>query len=140
MFEIAPGIALAPEEFAISYARSGGPGGQNVNKVNSKVILRWNPGRSGNLPADVLARLLVQQKSRLTTEGDLVITSQKTRDQGRNLEDCLEKVREIVKRALEIPRARKKTRPSRGAKERRLSTKRLHGRRKESRQRPGRDE
>ena len=91
MFEITPTLSLAAEELAFTYVRSGGPGGQNVNKVSSKVTLRWNPALNTSLPIDVRARFLSQQRSKLTKEGDLLITSQKTRDQLRNTEDCLEK-------------------------------------------------
>lgn len=136
MLEITRNLAVPMDELSFTYARSGGPGGQNVNKVSSKVILRWNPGRCAALPADVLARFLQQQRTRLTKEGDLVITSQKTRDQGRNVEDCLEKLRAALLHALQAPKKRKPTKPSRGSKERRLTAKKLHGQRKEGRQRP----
>jgi len=140
MLQITPTLTVPMEEFSFTFARSGGPGGQNVNKVSSKVVLRWTPARSPGLPADLLARLLAQQKNRLTKDGELLITSQKTRDQGRNLDDCLEKLRALVLAALHVPKARKATRPSRGAKERRLSTKRIRGHRKEGRQRPSAEE
>jgi ribosome-associated protein len=134
MLEITPALSLAPEELTFAYARSGGPGGQNVNKVSSKVILRWNPGRSAALPADVRARFLTQQRSKLTKEGDMLITSQKTRDQGRNTEDCLEKLRTLILRAVQPPKVRKATKPSRGSKERRLTDKKIQGQRKKERQ------
>jgi ribosome-associated protein len=140
MLEITPTLLLPLEELGFAYARSGGPGGQNVNKVSSKVILRWNPGRSIALPDDVRARFLAQQRSRLTKEGDLLITSQKTRDQGRNTEDCLEKLRTLILRALHPPKARKATKPSRGARERRLADKKKQGQRKQERQRGKREE
>ena len=140
MLEINSSLSLAPEELSFTYARSGGPGGQNVNKVSSKVMLRWNPGRSTALPVDVQTRLLAQQRSKLTKEGDLLITSQKTRDQGRNTEDCLEKLRSVILRALQPPKVRKATRPSRGSRERRLSDKKIQGQRKQERQRGKRPE
>ena len=133
MLEITPNLSLPMEEFSFTYARSGGPGGQNVNKVSSKVQLRWNPTKSPHLPTDVLARLLTQQKNRLTNEGDLLVVSQKTRDQGKNLQDCLDKVREIVVKALHVPKSRRPTKPTRGSKERRLSTKKIQAQRKQSR-------
>jgi ribosome-associated protein len=134
MLEITPTLSLPMEELSFAYARSGGPGGQNVNKVSSKVMLRWNPGRCTALPADVLARFLAQQRSKLTKEGDILITSQKTRDQGRNAGDCLEKLRILILRALQPPKVRKATRPSRGSKERRLTDKKMQGQRKKERQ------
>lgn len=139
MIEITPQISLADDELSFTYARSGGPGGQNVNKVSSKVTMRWHPGNSPSLPEDVKSRFLVQQGSRLTTEGELLITSQKTRDQGRNQEDCLEKLREMIARALFVPKKRKATRPSRGSIERRIQNKKHVRQRKEGR-RPPRDD
>jgi ribosome-associated protein len=134
MLEITPNLSLNPSEISFTYARSGGPGGQNVNKVSSKVILRWNPVRSPSLPEDVRGRFLAQQRSKLTNEGEILVTSQKTRDQGRNTEDCLEKLRTMILRALLPPKVRKATKPSRGAKERRLTDKKIQGRRKKERQ------
>lgn len=139
MLEIAPNVTLPDDELTFTYARSGGPGGQNVNKVSSKVILRWNPAASPSLPADVKARLLAQQGSRLTNEGDLLITSQKTRDQARNIEDCKEKLAELVRRALHRPRPRRATRPTRGSVERRLQAKKAQRQRKQGRRRPSDD-
>ncbi|HWE38050.1 MAG TPA: alternative ribosome rescue aminoacyl-tRNA hydrolase ArfB [Isosphaeraceae bacterium] len=125
-------IAIPLEEFRFEFARSGGPGGQNVNKVASKAVLRWKPGASPSLPEPVRARLLRAVASRLTTEGELLVTSQRTRDQGRNVDDCLDKVRRLVLAAATPPKARKATRPTfaskvrRGAeKARRAAAKRL---------------
>ena len=139
MLEITSGLQLDEQELTLTFARSGGPGGQNVNKVSSKVILRWNPAQSAGLPEDVRLRLLSQQRARLTKEGELLITSQKTRDQGRNVEDCLEKLRTLILRAVHVPKARKATRPSRGSKERRLSAKKHNARRKQERSQEGGD-
>jgi len=133
MLEVTPHIRIPREELDISFARSGGPGGQNVQKVSSKVLLRWKPDASPSLPPDVKARLLAQQRHRLTNEGELLITSQLTRDQGRNVEDCLAKLRELIVRALRAPKARKATRPTRGSRERRLQAKRQRAHRKAGR-------
>ena len=116
-------ITIAGSEFASSFVRSGGPGGQNVNKVASKAVLRWNPGVSPSLPAPVKDRLLRALASRLTTEGDLIVSSQSTRDQGRNLEDCLEKVRLLVLAASRPPKARRPSRPTLASKVRRVEAK-----------------
>lgn len=137
MLEITRTLSLPDEELTFTYARSGGPGGQNVNKVSSKVMLRWHPGHSPSLPPDVKGRLLTQQRSRLTTEGELLITSQKTRDQGRNVEDCRDKLRELILRALKPPRTRRATRPTRGSIERRLQNKKLLRQLKQGRRPPG---
>ncbi len=75
-------ISIPHEEFEFSFARSGGPGGQNVNKVNSKALLRWPVVTSAALPPDVRARFLARYRSRLTVEGEVIVTSQRYRDQG----------------------------------------------------------
>jgi ribosome-associated protein len=137
MLEITDTIHIPREELHFTYARSGGPGGQNVNKVSSKVLLRWHPSSSPSLPADIKARLLTQQRTHLTRQGELLISSQKTRDQTRNIEDCMAKLRAVILRALAPPKPRKRSRPTRASKERRLQTKRLQAHRKASRQKPG---
>jgi ribosome-associated protein len=124
MLEITETIRLPEEELEWSYVRSGGPGGQNVNKVASKAVLRWPLAASPSVPEDVKARLRAREAKRVTTEGDLVLSSQRYRDQERNRADCLEKLCAMVRAAATVPKARKKTRPSRGAKERRLADKR----------------
>jgi ribosome-associated protein len=133
MLEITANLSIPDEELDFSFARSGGPGGQNVNKVSSKVLLRWNLAASPSLPNDVKQRLLAQQRQRLTNEGDLLITSQRTRDQAKNVDDCLAKLRELIVAALHPPKKRHKTKPTRGSKERRLHAKKHQARRKEGR-------
>ncbi len=103
--------------------RAGGPGGQNVNKVASKVELRVRLDRIVGLDPDARARLRVLCAGRLDAEGRLVITSQLTRDQRQNLEDARDKVRAIVAQSLVRPKKRRATRPTRGSVERRLSEK-----------------
>jgi ribosome-associated protein len=111
-------------EFEITFARSGGPGGQNVNKVNSKATLRWGVRTTLSLPEAVRERFLQKFASRLTIEGDLLVTSQRFRDAPRNLQDCLEKLRTMLLAAANPPKRRRATRPTRGSVERRLSGKR----------------
>ena len=139
MLDINDRIRIPDEEFSWSFARSGGPGGQNVNKVASKAVLRWNVTASPSLPADVKARLEQQQRNRITTDGDLLVTSERYRDQERNREDCLEKLRQMVLQASRPPKVRKKTKPSRGAKERRLAAKRRRSATKAIRRQTGED-
>lgn len=130
-------ISVPQREFRFSYSRSSGPGGQNVNKVNSKAQLSWNPTASGALPEEVLERLLVQQRNRINKAGDLLITSERYRDRERNVADCLEKLRGMLVRAARRPTPRKATKPSRGSQERRLREKRARGETKsQRRQRP----
>lgn len=120
-------------EFEFTFARSSGPGGQNVNKVNSKALLRWPVRASAALPEAVRGRFLQAFGTRVTSEGDLLISSQRYRDQGRNVEDCLEKLRVMLAQAAAPPVRRKRTKPSRGSIERRLQTKRLRSEKKQGR-------
>jgi ribosome-associated protein len=99
MLEVHPHLRIPETEFVWSYVRSGGPGGQNVNKVASKAVLRWDVASSPSLPADVKARLRAREANRITAEGELVLTSQRYRDQERNRQDCLDKLREMIARA-----------------------------------------
>src|SRR5437016_5258557 len=124
MFEITAQLRIPDGELQWSFVRSGGPGGQNVNKVASKAVLRWNLAVSPSLPKDVKARFRSQQRNRITTDGDLIVTSQRYRDQERNKEDCLEKLRHMILQATLIPKPRKPSKPGRAARERRLQTKR----------------
>lgn len=133
MLVVAPHIQIPPAEFEFTYARSSGPGGQNVNKVNSKAVLRWQVTKSPSLPEAVRARFLAKYGSRLTGDGDLLITSERYRDQPRNIDDCLEKLREMLLSVAVAPKKRKKTKPSRASKERRLDSKKRDSTKKRNR-------
>ena len=139
MLEITPNLTIPEKELTWSFARSSGPGGQNVNKVASKAVLRWDLAASAALPEDVKGRLIAQQKRFITQDGGLVMMSQRHRDQDRNRDDCLDKLRTIILQALAVPKRRKKTRPTRGSKRARLQGKRLRSATKQSRRRPGED-
>src|SRR3954467_10595708 len=108
-------IQIPWSELELSYVRSSGPGGQNVNKVNSKAVLRWNLRDSPSLPEPLRAKLLARLAHRLTQNGDVVITSDSYRDQIRNREECFDKLRKLVDQATYDPKPRKKTRPSRSS-------------------------
>jgi len=136
MLEITPLLQIPDSEFTWSFARSAGPGGQNVNKVASKAVLRWNIAECMFVPEEVKIRLALQQKRFFTQDGALIIMSQRHRDQERNREDCLEKLRAILLQAMVVPKARKKTRPSPSAKRRRLHGKKRRAYVKQSRRRP----
>jgi ribosome-associated protein len=136
MLTINAKLTIPPEEFSWSFVRSGGPGGQNVNKVATKAVLRWDLAGSPSLPEEVKARLRVQNPRRVTTEGEVVLSSQRYRDQERNRQDCLEKLRAMIVQALFVPKARKKTKPSRASRERRLAAKKRRGALKASRRGP----
>jgi ribosome-associated protein len=129
-------VSVPDDELSWSFVRSGGPGGQNVNKVASKAVLRWRLADNTTLPEEARARLAGQQRRRITTEGELIITSQAHRDQDRNREECLDKLRAMVVAALTAPKPRKATRPTRGSKRRRLAEKRHRSAAKEARKGP----
>ncbi len=118
------------------FARSSGPGGQNVNKVNSKVVLRWNVARNRSLPEDVRERLRTRYAGRITRAGDILVSSQRYRDQGRNLADCLEKLKALLEAVAEPPKSRRPTRPTAGSQHRRLATKLARSRIKQQRRSP----
>jgi ribosome-associated protein len=129
-------IQIPESEFQFTFARSGGPGGQNVNKVASKAVLHWDVAGSPSLPPEVKERFSAQNRSRITTEGVLVLDSQRFRDQPKNIADCLEKLRELLLRSLHRPKKRRPTKPSRSSKERRLQAKRHTSRQKAQRRKP----
>jgi ribosome-associated protein len=117
-------IQIPSGEFEVTLARSSGPGGQNVNKVNSKATLRWPVQTSPSLPEEMRERFLKKYARRITTTGDLLVTSQRYRDAGRNEADCLEKLRTMLLGVALPPRTRRPSRRTRGSVERRLQNKR----------------
>jgi ribosome-associated protein len=121
---VSPRLTIPAGELGLAFARSGGPGGQNVNKVASKVELRWNPTTSAALTDEDRSYLISRLASRLTNDGTLIVTSTKTRDQIKNRDDAMSKLTLIVRTALERPKARKPTKPSKGSKRRRVEAKR----------------
>jgi ribosome-associated protein len=136
MLEINARLQIPEHEFQWSFARSGGPGGQNVNKVASKAELRWNVAATPSLPDDVKMRFMAQVRKRVTIDGELILTSQRYRDQGRNREDCLAKLRALILHAAIPPRPRKATRPTRASRLHRLKAKKHRSAIKQSRGRP----
>ena len=136
--EVRPGIVIPVRDLSWSATRASGPGGQNVNKVSSKVDLRFDLRGTEALAPDVKARLRAKVgASKIDGEGRVVIVSQVTRDQSRNLEDAREKLAGLIREALVRPIPRKKTKPSRGAKERRLGEKKKRGETKRGRKATG---
>ena len=119
------GVVVPASALEVRAVRSSGPGGQNVNKVSSKAVLRWTAQATAVLSPAVKARLLAMIEKRLTKEGELVISCDETRDQAQNLAIAEERLRNLVRTALVPPKVRHKTRPSRGSKERRLKAKRV---------------
>jgi ribosome-associated protein len=126
-------LKIPLREFRFTFARSSGPGGQNVNKLNTKALLRWAVMKSPSLPEPVRGRLLSRHRRRTTSEGDLLVSSQRFRDAGRNVADCLEKLRLMLAEAAVEPRPRKPSRPTRASARRRLDLKRRQSQKKRQR-------
>ena len=126
-------LKIPLKEFQFTFARSGGPGGQNVNKLNTKATLRWRVTTSPSLPEPVRQRFLRRYRRRITTEGELVMHSQRFRDAGRNVADCLEKLRAMLAEVAAPPKPRRPTRPTRASQRRRLEEKRKLSQKKQGR-------
>jgi len=124
---VAPGIEVPAVELEIRYVRSSGPGGQNVNKTSTKAVVRWNVRSAAGVRDDVKGRFVARFASRITAAGDILVTSDRFRDQPRNLEDCLAKLAAMLTEVAVAPTRRKATRPGRAAKERRIQTKKTRG-------------
>jgi ribosome-associated protein len=120
---IRAGVVVPSEALSFRAVRASGPGGQNVNKVSSKVELRVDLRRVVGLDEGARARLRALCATSVDADGRLIVVSQVTRDQRRNLDDARERVRVLVERAMVRPRPRRATRPTRGSVERRLSEK-----------------
>jgi ribosome-associated protein len=135
--EIGPDLRLPRAELEYRASRSGGPGGQHVNTSSTRVEVWWNVAASPTLSEAQRARLLVALAPRLDGEGRFRLVSSASRSQLRNREDVTERLREVVARALVVPRRRKPTKPSRAAKAARLEAKRRRSAIKRDRRRPG---
>ncbi|MFO1064688.1 MAG: alternative ribosome rescue aminoacyl-tRNA hydrolase ArfB [Pirellulales bacterium] len=125
-------LLIPAEQIEMTYARSGGPGGQNVNKVNSKAVLRWKIPEDF-LPPAPLNRFRKAAARFLTVDGDIVIQSDEYRDQARNAERCRDKLRILIVEALVPPKRRIATKPTKASKRRRVEDKRRDSEKKQSR-------
>ena len=138
--DVSPRIRIPLRELRFTFARSPGPGGQNVNKVNSKAILNWTWEASPSLSDDIKARLRVSAAGRISKDGEFIVSSSRFRDQRQNIDDCLEKLAALIRAAEFPPKRRRATRKTRGSVLRRLSHKRQRSQVKQERRGPRGDD
>jgi len=131
-----PPVTVRPDALRYSFSRSSGPGGQSVNKLNTKAELRVAVSDLDGLSEPAERRLRTLAGQRLTADDELIIQSEATRSQVKNKADCLERLQALVLRAVTIPKKRKKTRPGKAARERRLKQKREQSEKKQRRREP----
>ncbi len=132
-------LTIAESELTITRARSSGPGGQNVNKVNSKVTLRWSPQQCAAMDPAWRRRFSARYGNRINRDGELVLHSEKFRDQPRNLADVRQKLVEMLLQCQAAPKKRIATRPTRGSQRRRLDQKTRQSQKKQNRSKDFRD-
>jgi ribosome-associated protein len=128
--------AIPESEIAVDYARSSGPGGQNVNKRDTKAVVRWKVGDSTAFSEEEKVRIRSFAANRLNADDEIVLAADEERSQAQNRAAAVSRLREIVRRALIPAKKRRPTMPTRASKERRLESKRLQGRKKADRRRP----
>ncbi len=128
MIQITPAIAIDENEIQEAFIRASGPGGQNVNKVSSAVQIRFDVANSPSLSDDVRERLMSMAHGRITEKGVLMIDARRSRSQGANRQDAVNRLVELIREAANKPKVRHKTRPTMGSKVRRLEAKDRHAR------------
>lgn len=127
-------LQISYTEYEFMAARSSGAGGQSVNRTNSKVILRWNLFKTQSLTSEQIERVAIKIKHMLTSEGDLLVSSQDQKSQDMNKKQCIQKIEMIVIDALKVPKKRIPTKVKKSAKVKRLNSKNKDGEKKSLRQ------
>lgn len=127
MIYITPDISIHAREIQQDFIHGSGPGGQNINKVATAVQLRFDVLNSPSLPDDVRKRLIRLAGKRVSADGTLIITARRFRTQERNRQDAIDRMKELIIKASETPKPRRRTRPTYTSKRRRLEKKRRHG-------------
>jgi ribosome-associated protein len=133
--EVAPGVSVQPGGLRFQYARSGGPGGQNVNKLNTKAELWLSVAALQGISADSIERLMLLAGKRLTRQGEIHLVAETNRTQSANRQEILDRLRELLITAMRRPTPRRKTRPSHAARQRRIQEKKRRGEVKGARRR-----
>lgn len=129
-------ISIPDDQFEFTFARSSGPGGQNVNKVSSKAVMRWNVTETNSISEPLRQRFLARYRNRIAKDGCIVLHGQKYRDQARNMDDCKLRIKAMILDVVAPPMKRRPTKPSRGAQKRRLQSKKQNSEKKQGRQKP----
>lgn len=128
-------LSICGKELSVSHAKSGGPGGQNVNKLNTKVFLRWDMSQNSHLSEEMRDRIIKKCTTYLTGKGEILVQSTRYRSQEENLKDCIEKLRNILQKALKPEKRRRKVKKSAHAKEEQLQEKKRCSEKKKRRMR-----
>lgn len=140
MIVVTPQCSIDEKELSFSFVRSGGPGGQNVNKVSTAARLRFDAAASPSFSDQVKRRLLACAGARATLDGQIVISASRFRTQERNRSDAIERLVSLIRKALAEPKKRRATKPTYGSRTRRVESKRLHAEKKRLRRGAIRDD